>query len=217
MADEAGTVAQNIPLWVDFARSMIPMMAKAGRGDRHLRSAVAAQREEGVGYRGRARSLRRRNCEMPAGRNRGVGLAQRADRGQGTRPTGRYRIALSDDRRRRLPAGIRRMLRPRPAHQLLHHFPVQTCESLLRKIHRSLCAGRRVITLEFVPDENRVTPPPVAEFSLIMRRRRRKATPIRSGSMSRCLRRRDFPGRNSTRYPGRSNRSWCRLCNRPSI
>ena len=50
----------------------------------------------------------------------------------------------------------------------LHHFSVQTCESLLRKVHRSLAPGGRVITLEFVPDESRVTPPPVAEFSLIM-------------------------------------------------
>ncbi|MDR4472318.1 MAG: hypothetical protein MRJ92_06610 [Nitrospira sp.] len=42
---------------------------------------------------------------------------------------------------------------------------MQTCESLLRKIHRSLAPGGRVITLEFVPHDDRVTPPPVAEFS----------------------------------------------------
>jgi ubiquinone/menaquinone biosynthesis C-methylase UbiE len=39
---------------------------------------------------------------------------------------------------------------------------------LLRKIHRCLAPGGRVITLEFVPNDDRVTPPMVAEFSLIM-------------------------------------------------
>jgi ubiquinone/menaquinone biosynthesis C-methylase UbiE len=50
----------------------------------------------------------------------------------------------------------------------LHHFSLATCETLLRKVHRSLTDGGRVITLEFIPDDDRVTPPAVAEFSLIM-------------------------------------------------
>ena len=50
----------------------------------------------------------------------------------------------------------------------LHHFSAATCETLLRKIHRSLTADGRVITLEFVPDDDRLSPPMVAEFSLIM-------------------------------------------------
>jgi hypothetical protein len=41
------------------------------------------------------------------------------------------------------------------------------CETLLLKIHRSLTAGGRVITLEFVPDDDLLSPPIVAEFSLI--------------------------------------------------
>ena len=50
----------------------------------------------------------------------------------------------------------------------LHHFSVPTCEALLRKVHRALAPGGRVITLEFIPHDDRVTPPPVAEFNLIM-------------------------------------------------
>ncbi len=41
-------------------------------------------------------------------------------------------------------------------------------EKLLRKIHRSLTAGGRGITLEFVPDDDHLTPPIVAEFNVIM-------------------------------------------------
>jgi cyclopropane fatty-acyl-phospholipid synthase-like methyltransferase len=50
----------------------------------------------------------------------------------------------------------------------LHHFSPAACESLLRKVHLSLVSGGRVITLEFVPNDDRVTPPMVAEFGLIM-------------------------------------------------
>lgn len=50
----------------------------------------------------------------------------------------------------------------------LHHFDKQTCETLLRKIHKSLSDGGKVITLEFVPNEDRVSPPHEAFFSLVM-------------------------------------------------
>jgi 2-polyprenyl-3-methyl-5-hydroxy-6-metoxy-1,4-benzoquinol methylase len=51
---------------------------------------------------------------------------------------------------------------------ILHHFDKPTCERLLRRIHAALKAGGRVITLEFVPNEDRITPPTAAAFSLIM-------------------------------------------------
>jgi 2-polyprenyl-3-methyl-5-hydroxy-6-metoxy-1,4-benzoquinol methylase len=50
----------------------------------------------------------------------------------------------------------------------LHHFDVPTCESLLRKVHASLAPGGRVVTLEMVPNEDRLTPPMAAKFSIIM-------------------------------------------------
>jgi ubiquinone/menaquinone biosynthesis C-methylase UbiE len=51
---------------------------------------------------------------------------------------------------------------------LLHHFREDECESLLRKIHSALEPGGRLLTLEFVPNEDRVTPPIPASFSLMM-------------------------------------------------
>jgi 2-polyprenyl-3-methyl-5-hydroxy-6-metoxy-1,4-benzoquinol methylase len=50
----------------------------------------------------------------------------------------------------------------------LHHFDRATCERLLRKAHASLKSGGRVAILEFVPNNDRISPPLPAAFSLIM-------------------------------------------------
>ena len=50
----------------------------------------------------------------------------------------------------------------------LHHFDAETNTNFLRKVHRSLADGGRVFTLEFVPNDDRVSPPPQAMFSLVM-------------------------------------------------
>lgn len=50
----------------------------------------------------------------------------------------------------------------------LHHFDRETCENLLRKIHASLADGGKVMTLEFIPNDDRVSPPSEAMFSLVM-------------------------------------------------
>lgn len=50
----------------------------------------------------------------------------------------------------------------------LHHFDRETCETLLKKVHASLADGGRAVTLEFVPNDDRVTPPQAASFSMMM-------------------------------------------------
>lgn len=50
----------------------------------------------------------------------------------------------------------------------LHHFDPPTCETLLRKVHAALADGGRAVTLEFVPNDDRVTPPDAAGFSMMM-------------------------------------------------
>jgi 2-polyprenyl-3-methyl-5-hydroxy-6-metoxy-1,4-benzoquinol methylase len=51
---------------------------------------------------------------------------------------------------------------------IFHHFDVPTCEKLMRRVHAALKPGGKAITLEFVPNEDRVSPPMAAGFSLIM-------------------------------------------------
>jgi 2-polyprenyl-3-methyl-5-hydroxy-6-metoxy-1,4-benzoquinol methylase len=50
----------------------------------------------------------------------------------------------------------------------LHHFDPPTCETVFRKAHAALKPGGRCVTVEFVPDEDRVTPAPAATFTLVM-------------------------------------------------
>jgi ubiquinone/menaquinone biosynthesis C-methylase UbiE len=50
----------------------------------------------------------------------------------------------------------------------LHHFDIPTCEKLLAKVHAALKPGGRAVILEFVPNEDRVSPPVPAHFSLTM-------------------------------------------------
>lgn len=50
----------------------------------------------------------------------------------------------------------------------LHHFDPPTCETLLRKVHAALADGGRAVTLEFIPNDDRVTPPDAAGFSMMM-------------------------------------------------
>jgi hypothetical protein len=50
----------------------------------------------------------------------------------------------------------------------LHHFDVPTNTSLLGKIRRAMTPGGTIAIVEFVPNEDRVSPPIPASFSLQM-------------------------------------------------
>ncbi len=51
---------------------------------------------------------------------------------------------------------------------IFHHFDMPTCETLMRRVNAALKPGGNAVTLEFVPNEDRVTPPAAAAFSLNM-------------------------------------------------
>ena len=50
----------------------------------------------------------------------------------------------------------------------LHHFDAETCTSFMSKVNKSLAPGGKAMTLEFVPNDDRVSPPSEALFSLVM-------------------------------------------------
>jgi len=50
----------------------------------------------------------------------------------------------------------------------LHHFDPATNEGILKKAHAALQPGGRVAVLEFVPNDDRVSPPAPAMFSMVM-------------------------------------------------
>src|SRR5205823_7368944 len=49
-----------------------------------------------------------------------------------------------------------------------HHFDENACVTLLKKVSACLNPAGRLMTLEFVPNEDRITPPIPAMFSLMM-------------------------------------------------
>jgi len=51
---------------------------------------------------------------------------------------------------------------------ILHHFDPAGCEKLMRRVHAALKPGGKAITLEFVPNDDRVSPQVPAAFSLVM-------------------------------------------------
>lgn len=50
----------------------------------------------------------------------------------------------------------------------LHHFDFDTCTSLLRKVKANLAAGGQALSVDFVPNEDRVSPPIPVMFAFQM-------------------------------------------------
>ncbi len=50
----------------------------------------------------------------------------------------------------------------------LHHFDIPTCEKFLKKCAANLRSGGTVAIVEFVPNEDRVSPPLPAQFAMMM-------------------------------------------------
>jgi 2-polyprenyl-3-methyl-5-hydroxy-6-metoxy-1,4-benzoquinol methylase len=51
---------------------------------------------------------------------------------------------------------------------ILHHFDHATNVKLMRRVHAALKPGGKAVTLEFVPNPDRVSPPVPAAFSIVM-------------------------------------------------
>lgn len=51
---------------------------------------------------------------------------------------------------------------------ILHHFDHAGCVKLMKRVHAALKPGGKAVTLEFVPNDDRVSPPIAAGFSMVM-------------------------------------------------
>jgi ubiquinone/menaquinone biosynthesis C-methylase UbiE len=169
MLTGAGTVEPENPIWVEFARSMAPMMGA-------LAGPLAAIALDGLA--GPLRVL-----DIAAGHGLfGIAVAKVNPEAQITAVDWGAVLEVARDNARE--AGVEGRYHPLPGSafdveyggpydvvlltNFLHHFDPATCVGLLRKVRASLKAGGRAATLEFVPNEDRVTPPVAAAFSLTM-------------------------------------------------
>jgi SAM-dependent methyltransferase len=157
------------PLWVEFARSMAPLVAPAAEfiGELAVRDAGARLRvldlAAGHGLFGIAVARRHPAAEVVANDWPNVlRVAEENAAAAGVRD--RYRLLPGDALEVEFGTDFDRVLIP----NLLHHFDPPTCVRLMRKVHAGLALDGLAITVEFVPDEDRVTPPIPATFSLMM-------------------------------------------------
>jgi SAM-dependent methyltransferase len=164
---DGGTVAHENPVWVKFARAMVPMMAMPAQaiagivgGDGKIKVLDIAA---GHGIFGIAVAQKNPQAEVVALDWPGV-LEVAKENARGAGVAERYATIEGSAFDADFGTGYDLVLLT----NFLHHFDVQTCETLLRKVHAALKEGGRAATLEFVPNEDRVSPPVPAAFSLMM-------------------------------------------------
>ena len=164
-----GTMAPEHPVWVEFARAMAPMMMmtaqmmtqklapEAGRKVRVLDIAA------GHGMYGIAVARANPDAEVVAVDWPNVlEVAQENARKAGVE--GRYSTIPGSAFDVDFGGPYDLVLLT----NFLHHFDADTCVKLLEKVHAALAEGGRAVTMEFVPNDDRVSPPPSAMFSLVM-------------------------------------------------
>ena len=169
VSDEGGTVAPDNPIWVKFARAMMPMMAMNAQtiasmsGDLAGRKVKVLDIAAGHGLFGIAFARQFPEAEVYALDWAAV-LEVAKENAAAAGVADRYHTIAGSAFEADFGGGYDVVLLT----NFLHHFDPPTCETLLRKVRASLADGGRALTLEFVPDEDRITPPASAAFSLMM-------------------------------------------------
>lgn len=169
LMSEGGTVAPENPIWVKFARGMAPMMALPAQLTAQLIDPAADQKLKildiaaGHGLYGLAFAEKNPQASVVALDWLNVlEVAQENAAAKGvtdrysTIPGSAFDVDYGD--------GYDLVLLT----NFLHHFDPETNEKLLRKVHAALAPGGRAVTLEFVPNEDRISPPESAAFSVMM-------------------------------------------------
>ena len=161
------TVSDENPIWVEFARSMGPMMVPAAHGIADLLAGTGPLKvldiAAGHGLFGITIAQQNPQAEIFAVDWPGV-LAVATEHARGSRVQDRYRLVPGDAFKVEFPGGCDVAL----VTNFLHHFDPPTCTSFLKKVCAALKPGGRVAVLEFVPNPDRVSPPIPARFSLAM-------------------------------------------------
>ena len=167
--EDDGTLGPDHPVWVKFARAMAPMMALAAQlmanlvdpnADRKLRILDIAA---GHGLFGIAFAAHNPQVEITAVDWKAV-LEVAKENAQKAGVSERYTTIDGSAFDVDFGTGYDLVLLT----NFLHHFDPPTCETLFRKVRAALADGGRAVTLEFVPNEDRVTPPDSAAFSVMM-------------------------------------------------
>jgi 2-polyprenyl-3-methyl-5-hydroxy-6-metoxy-1,4-benzoquinol methylase len=168
-AGETKSLEPDHPMWVKFARAMQPMTIMPSQLIAKLVDPTADKKL--------------RVLDIAAGHGRyGLAFARQNPQAEITAVDWPNVLEVAQENAQTAGVGDRYHTKPGSAFDVdygtgydivlltnfLHHFDKETCETLLRKVHAALADGGRAVTLEFVPNEDRVTPPQAAGFSLTM-------------------------------------------------
>lgn len=168
LMEEDGSVTAENPLWIEFARGMAPLIAPSAQFVAEL-----------VGPTGGPIKV----LDIAAGHGLfGIHVAQKNPEAEIFAVDWPAVLEVATENARAAGVGDRHHLKPGSAFDVdygadydlalltnfLHHFDVPTCKELVSKVHSALKPGGRAMTLEFVPNDDRVSPPDAAMFSLTM-------------------------------------------------
>ena len=171
LMEGAGTVEPENPIWVDFARSMVPLMQPSADFIGDLVTTSVDQEAP------------LKVLDVAAGHGVfGIAIATRHSKAEIVSLDWPAVLDVASQNAREAGVADRLSLLPGDAFELefgegfdivlltnfLHHFDARTCTRLLRRVHSALTDGGRAVTLEFIPNEDRVTPAEQASFSMIM-------------------------------------------------
>jgi 2-polyprenyl-3-methyl-5-hydroxy-6-metoxy-1,4-benzoquinol methylase len=159
----------NNPMWVTFARAMAPLMMMPAKLIGELLNAATAPAWKvldiaaGHGTFGIELAKQNRAAEIVAVDWENV-LEVAKENAQRAGVANRYRTIPGDAFDVQFGQGYDVAL----ITNFLHHFDKATSENFLSKVRQSLKDGGRAVILEFIPDEDRVSPPLAGQFAMKM-------------------------------------------------
>ena len=164
-------LAPDDPLWVDFAKGMAPMMFAAAQAIAGaLKPALTAKSAPNV-------------LDIAAGHGIfGITIAQQCPQAQIYALDWAPVLQVAQQNATAMGVASRYHLLPGSAFAVdagsgyeavlltnfLHHFDPATNVTLLKRVHAALAPGGQAVILEFVPNDDRVSPPMAAMFSMTM-------------------------------------------------
>jgi ubiquinone/menaquinone biosynthesis C-methylase UbiE len=166
---EGDTVSFENPIWIKFAEGMAPLA--------YLTAKQVASMIEAEGIRPR------KVLDIAAGHGMyGIAVAQQNAAAEVVAVDWGAVLAVAKRNAAKFGVAARYKTIPGSAFEVdfgggydlalipnfLHHFTAEVNEKFLKKVHAALAGGGRAVVVEFVPNDDRVTPPDAAAFSLIM-------------------------------------------------
>ncbi|HTB20699.1 MAG TPA: class I SAM-dependent methyltransferase [Bryobacteraceae bacterium] len=168
LPSDDGALEPEHPMWVEFARSMAPMMqmpaeliARMFAGN--SKSIQVLDISAGHGLYGIAFARHNPNAKI-VGLDWANVLEVAKENAAKAGVTKRYSTIPGSAFDVDLGSGYDIVLIP----NFLHHFDPATNEKLLRKVHAALAPAGFAVTPDFIPNEDRISPPRDAMFSMQM-------------------------------------------------